>query len=58
MPVMMTLCGVVAGGCGGAGGLDPKVEAQQKVEADAMMKQYESGPDGTKPGVDATPTPQ
>jgi|LakMenE18May11ns_1017448.scaffolds.fasta_scaffold9752135_2 hypothetical protein len=48
----MMCAGVFASGCGGPAGPDPKAEAQQKVEADAMMKQYETG--GT-PAGDAQP---
>lgn len=56
--VAATMCvggvalGVVAPGCGGPAGPDPKAEVQQKVEADAMMKQYETT---GKPAADATP---
>jgi hypothetical protein len=40
------------GGCGGPAGPDPKAEAQQKAEADAMMRPYEGG--GTaKPVVES-----
>lgn len=53
--LMVLMCGVVAIGCGGPGGPDPKAEAQQKIEADAMMKQYETSPEGGKTGADATP---
>jgi len=48
----MMCAGVFAPGCGGPAGPDPKAEAQQKIEADAMMKQYETG--GT-PAGDAQP---
>jgi hypothetical protein len=49
----MMCAGVVVSGCGGPAGPDPKAEAQQKVEADAMMKQYETGskaPGDAQPG--------
>ncbi|MFM7041543.1 MAG: hypothetical protein ACKO35_05070 [Planctomycetaceae bacterium] len=49
----MMCAGGVASGCGGPAGPDPKAEAQQKVEADAMMKQYETGskaPGDAQPG--------
>ena len=49
---LMICAGVIASGCGGPAGPDPKAEAQQKVEADAMMKQYETV---GKPAGDAQP---
>jgi hypothetical protein len=48
LAVCLALVGLVAAGCGQAGP-DPQAEAQQKVEADALMQQYNTPAPPQKP---------